>query len=71
MPPPVSALQSLLPAEQARVRSLIPVFLATGFSGPPAVVMLERALQLADMAIASGDAVEMLRAYNRLHGYRE
>lgn len=71
MPPPLSALQSLLPAEQERVRALIPAFLATGFSGPPAVVMMERDLQLADIAIASGDPGEMLRAYNRLHSYRE
>ena len=30
-----------------------------------------RDLQLADMAIASGDAGEMFRAYNRLRAYRE
>ena len=71
MPLPPSALSDLLPAEQARVRALIPVFLAAGFCGAPAVVMMERDLQLADMAIDSGDAAAMLRAYNRLHGYRE
>lgn len=71
MPLPSSVLADALPAEQARVRALIPTYLAIGFGGKPAVVMMERDLQLADMAIASGDTVEMLRAYNRLHGYRE
>ena len=68
---PLSALADALPAEQERVRALIPGYLAIGFGGAPAVVMLERDLQLADMAIASGDAGEMFRAYNRLRAYRE
>lgn len=70
MPLPVETLASALPLEQERVRKLIPLYLSIGFAGAPAVVMMERDLQRADMAISSGDAVAMLKAFTMLRAYR-
>ena len=62
-------LAEALPREQARVRALIPIYREIGPPGAFALMMMERSLQAADQAAASGDVVAMLRALEDLRGY--
>lgn len=52
--------------EQARVRELLGVYRQLGPTGAFGALMLEQDLAAADQAAASGDVVEMIRAYKRL-----
>lgn len=51
--------------QQKRLREVvIPAYKSIGISGVPALVLIiEPALKASEKAIASGDVVEMLRAY--------
>lgn len=56
-----------LPRQMARVRDeLIPAYLSIGPSGAFGLAMLRQELDRAAAAMASGDVVEMLRAYQAL-----
>lgn len=58
----VDALQQ----QQAYARLVLSHYRAIGPGGAFGAAMIERSLQLADKAAASGDVVEMLRAYHDL-----
>jgi hypothetical protein len=59
-----------LPREMARVRDeVMPAYLEIGRAGVPALMMMRRALDDAARAMAEGDAVAMIRAYQDLKGF--
>lgn len=60
------SLAESLPQEQARVRELLGVYKSLGPVGTFGATMLEGCLRRADDAAASGNVVDMLRAYNEL-----
>ena len=64
-----TTLGEALPLEQARVRRLITVYrdLPDGV-GSIGATLMELTLQEADQAVASGDVVAMMVAYERLKG---
>lgn len=61
-------LVDALPKEQARVRELLPLYDAIP-TGVFAAAMMRNALAHAERSAASGDAIEMLRAYEVLKGF--
>lgn len=62
-------LGDALPAEMARVRDkVIPRYLEIGPAGSFAVTWMRRALDDAARAMAEGDGVGMMRAYEELKG---
>lgn len=64
------SLGEALPAEMARVRDqLIPLYLSCGTAGVPAATMMRMSLDAAAKAMAEGDVVAMLRAYEDLKGF--
>ena len=70
-PKDIKTLGDALPAECARVRRLIEVYrdpILRG-AGAAAIGFMEASLQFADKAMASGDVVAMLQAYEDLKGY--
>ena len=67
----VVTLAEALPKEQARVRSLIPMYRELGNAGVFALAMMEQSLHMADQASAAGDVVAMIRALQNLRGYKE
>ena len=77
-PPPVEpapqqdTLGDALPREIARVRDeVLPAYLAIGYAGAFAVMMIRRDLDRASKAMIEGDTVEMLRVYEALKGFHE
>lgn len=65
-----STLGDALPREMARVRDqVMPAYLAIGTPGLFALTMMRADLDLAARAMAEGDVVAMLRAYQSLKGY--
>ncbi len=61
------SLGTALPKEMARVRDeVLPEYLAIGPAGQIAVAIMRANLDLAAKALAQGDVVEMLRAYEAL-----
>lgn len=64
-------LADALPAEQARVRALMPLYREIGIAGRPALFLMERSLAAADRAVMSGDVIAMLQAYEDLKGYAD
>ena len=60
------SLAEALPAEMARVRTVLGHYLEIGPVGQFGASFIERDLQAADKAVMSGDVVEMLRAYEAL-----
>lgn len=59
-----------LPREMARVRDeIMPVYLEIGPSGIFALTMMRASLDAAAKAMAEGDVVAMMRAYEDLKGY--
>lgn len=61
------SLGTALPAEMARVRDeVLPAYLEVGPAGTFAVMMIRRDLDDATRALAEGDVVAMLRAYQKL-----
>ena len=59
-------LAEALPKECARVRVVLGHYKGIGSAGAFGALMIEQDLQLADRAMASGDVVEMMRAYQTL-----
>lgn len=65
----VETLADALPKEMARVRDvLIPAYMEIGPAGQFGLIMLRHSLDEAARAMASGDVVAMLRAYQDLKG---
>lgn len=64
------SLGTALPREMARVRDkVLPEYLAIGPAGMLAATMMRLDLDRATKALAEGDVVEMIRAYESLKGY--
>lgn len=63
-------LGEALPAEMARVRDrVMPAYLEIGDAGTFALTMMRLDLDAAAKAMADGDVVAMIRAYQALKGY--
>lgn len=63
-------LGTALPKEMTRVRDVvIPPYIAIGPAGAIALAMMRASLDQAQKAMAEGDVVAMLRAYEDLKGY--
>jgi hypothetical protein len=63
-------LGEALPREMARVRDqVLPTYIAIGGPGFLAASMMRASLDAAAKAMADGDVVAMLRAYEDLKGY--
>lgn len=62
----VKTLADELPKECARVRTVLGYYREIGPAGAFGAMMIERDLAAADRAMAEGDVVEMLRAYETL-----
>ena len=63
-------LGDALPREMSRVRDqVMPPYLAIGPEGVAALMMMRAALDDAARAMASGNVVAMLRAYESLKGF--
>ena len=59
-----------LPLEMARVRDeVMPAYVKVGAPGIFALTMMRASLDRAAKALAEGDAVECIRAYEDLKGY--
>ena len=58
-----TTLGGALPREQARVRELLVAYRGIGPSGAFGAMMIERALRAADVAVMSGDPVEIIKAH--------
>lgn len=64
-------LGDALPREMARVRDqVMPAYLEIGAPGLFALTMMRADLDLAARAMAEGDVVAILRAYESLKGYK-
>lgn len=64
-------LGDALPREMARVRDeVMPAYASIGSPGALALAMMRRDLDAAAKALATGDVVAMLRAYEELKGYQ-
>jgi hypothetical protein len=65
-----NTLGDALPREMARVRDeVLPAYVEIGASGAIAATLMRRSLDLAAKAMAEGDVVAMLAAYEDLRGY--
>jgi hypothetical protein len=62
----IESLATALPKEQARVRVILGHYKELGPVGAFGAAFIERDLQLADDAAASGDVVAMIAAYQNL-----
>lgn len=68
----MSSLGTELPKEMARVRDeLIPQYLSIGPASIFAVTLMRAELDRATKALAEGDLVTMIRAYEALKGFKE
>ena len=66
----MASLAEALPAEMKRVRDVVmPPYLKIGPMGAPALAMMRADLDRAAKAMADGDVIEMIRAYQSLKGY--
>lgn len=66
------SLGTALPAEMKRVRDvMIPLYESVGIGGRPGVLMMKAELDNATKALAEGDVVAMLYAYESLKGWKE
>ena len=63
-------LADALPKEQARVRSLLPIYRECGPAGMFALAMMQESLRKAERAAASGDVIAMMQAFEDLRGYQ-
>lgn len=65
-----NTLGEALPVEMARVRDeVMPAYIAIGPAGAFALAMMRADLDSAAKALAEGDVITMVRAYNSLKGY--
>lgn len=63
-------LGTALPKEMTRVRDVVmPAYIEIGPAGAIALAMMRASLDQAQKAMAEGDVVAMLRAYEDLKGY--
>lgn len=61
-----------LPKEMARVRDVVmPPYIEIGPPGFLALTMMRADLDAAAKAMAEGDVIEMIRAYEALKGWKE
>lgn len=61
-----------LPKQMARVRDdVLPLYLEIGPNGAFAAMLMRQALDHAARAMAEGDLVEMMRAYQTLKDFKE
>jgi len=68
----VNTLGDALPAEMARVRDrLMPLYQSIGPAGAPALFLMRASLDAAAKALAEGDVISMIRAYEDLKGFKE
>lgn len=68
----METLGAELPKEMARVRDhLMPIYQSIGPAGGFALAMMHQSLDLAAKAMAEGDTVTMLRAYQELKAFKE
>lgn len=67
---PVLTLGEALPLEQQRVRELIPLYAAIP-TGGFAIAMMQQALTNAERAVASGDILAIMQAYEELKTFKE
>jgi hypothetical protein len=66
----MSTLGEAQPREMARVRDeVMPIYQEIGREGLPALTMMRLELDAAAKALAEGDVVAMLRAYESLKGF--
>lgn len=65
----MSTLAEALPAEQERVRELLPIYESVP-NGIFVVTMMRDALSRAEKAAASGDVIGMIRSYEELKGFK-
>lgn len=64
------SLGKALPREMARVRDeVMPAYQCIGREGTPALMMMRADLDAAAKALADGDVVAMVRAYQALKDY--
>lgn len=61
-------LAEALPVEQARVRKVRDTYCEVGPAGFLGTVIIDRALERAEHAVASGDVIAMIRSYEELRG---
>lgn len=65
-----TTLGEALPAEMARVRDkVMPAYIEIGPPGQFALAMMRASLDVATKALAEGDVIAMMRAYEDLKGY--
>lgn len=64
-------LGDALPKEMARVRVVLGHYHELGNVGAIAAWLIEEDLRVADLAVMSGDVVQMLKAYEKLKGIKE
>lgn len=67
----MDTLGDALPREMARVRDeVMPAYVACGPAGKPGLFVMRMELDAAAKAMAEGDVVEMVRAYEALRGWK-
>lgn len=65
----MSSVGTEFPKEQARVREVLSQFREIGPAGALGAALIEQTLRDADAAMASGDVVAILRAYQAMTEY--
>lgn len=68
LPGDAVSLAEEYPKEQARLRELIEAYRAIGWQGAFGCAEIERVLRDADLAMASGDVVQMVKSYQAMQG---
>ena len=71
MTAPTETLGDALPKEMARVRVALGHYKELGQAGAIGAMFIEQDLKAADLAVMSGDVVQMLMAYETLKGIKE
>lgn len=66
----MASLAETMPVEQKRCRELLEAYRNIGSAGIFGAMCIEAALHRADLAMASGDVVEILRSYEELKGLK-
>lgn len=64
----MSSLGEVFPKEQERVRKLLSQYREIGPAGSFGAMMIEQVLREADVAAIGGDALQILKAYEKLKG---
>lgn len=70
MSAPTETLGDALPKEMARVRVVLGHYHELGNVGAIGAWLIEEDLRTADLAVMSGDVVQMLKAYEKLKGIK-